>query len=226
MATGKRPDPRRRKTRHPHSNNFTVKCGEKHPGYKAGEMFGCYTHRTFAAQPCIYDITNGALQCPYCAAGLIPEWRGYVPIWDRDWALRHALIGEAYFETVDVIPFHAQVELSRGKNPISPLVIRQQAGMLRELPQRDPWKLEVNMLAVCLTLWKCDALTQWVEKNQPLAYASACAPNPAPEPKPASKPYTGPGGEGAKEVEYGTLVNRIASKSKNLKPSTNGDKPH
>lgn len=226
MATGKRPDPKRRKTAHPHASFLATKCGEKHPAYKAGEMYGCYTHRTFAAQPCCADITGGALECPYCLSGLDADWRGYVPLWDRDWALWYVLIGEAYFESVDVIPFHATVEVSRARNPISPLVVRQEQTMLRQLPARSPWKDDVNMLAICLTLWKCAPLTKWVEDNRPLASASASTASPAKPPVPKVTPYKAPRGGGTEEADYTATINRLTANAKSLKPSTNGDGKH
>jgi hypothetical protein len=226
MATGKRPDPARRKTLHPHSTAFKVPCGTKDSGYKAGELYGCYTHRTFAAQPCVADITNGALQCPLCAANVNCEWRGYVPIWDRDFTLRHVLIGEAYFESVDAIPFHAQVTLSRAKNPISPLVIREEPSTFRALPNKSPWNCEVCMMAVCLTLWKNDALTKWCEANQPLALRRNVNAPPVVKVAPKTTPYKGVPSEGAGEADFSEVVNRIRSKGANLKPSSNGNGQH
>lgn len=227
MATGKRPDARRRKTTHPHSTAFKVPCGTKECGYKAGEMFGCYTHRTHAAQPCVFDLTSGALQCPFCETNQASEWRGYVPIWDRDFTLRHALIGEAYFESVDLIPWHAQVVLSRAKNPISPLVIREEKMLTRELPNKAPWKDNVNMLAVCLTLWRNDALTRWCEANNMLALRSAAELPPPPAVPPKVTAYKAPAaGDGAQEAEFGDLVNRIKGKASTLKPGTNGNGKH
>jgi hypothetical protein len=112
-------------------------------------------------------MTETELQCPYCAAGLIPEWRGYVPLWDRDWVLRYVLIGEELFESVDIIPHRAQVKITRAKNPISPLVVRQETMLTRPLPDDEKFRVAVDMLAICLTLWKCDALTQWFRRNPP-----------------------------------------------------------
>lgn len=215
MASGKKPDPSRRKNNALHASYLAVKNGEKHGAYMAGELFGCYTHRTFAAQPCVSDLTNDEIECPYCKAGQVPEWRGYVPLWDRDWTLRYVLISEELFASVDVIPFHGRVSVSRAKNPISPVVIREEAMLVRDLPQRAPWKDAVAMLPICLTLWKNAALTAWFSNHKPLALGAV--------EKPAEKPakaYKGPGKDEPEAVDFDALANRI--KAKFVKPSTNG----
>lgn len=223
MATGKRPDPRRRMCRHPHSTAFKIPAGTKDSGYKAGEVYGCYTHRTFAAQACSMNITDGAIPCKYCAVNTPSVWTGYLPVWDCDFTLRHAVFNENYLESVDAIPFHGQVVLSRGKDPKNPLIIREAPSTFRALPNKAPWKHEVCMLAVCLTLWQNPELTRWVEANQPLALAS-CAPPPPPA-KPVAKvtPYKAPRGDGPSETDFAEQVNRITGKAAHLKPSTNGD---
>lgn len=168
MATGRKPDPRRRKTAHVHASYLKCSNGESHPGWKAGEVFGCYGHRTAAQQPCLSDLTDDAMPCPFCTSGLAPVWRGYVPLWDRDWTLRYVLIGEDVFESVDSIPFRGRLTVCRAKNPISPLVVRpeEKPVLLRELPERAPWVTPIDMLSVCLTLWKHPGLTAWVEANR------------------------------------------------------------
>jgi len=228
MSTGRRPDPRRKKHSHQHATHLAVKNGERHPGYKAGELYGCYTHRTFAAQPCLSDVTNDALECPYCKASLIPEWRGYVPIWDRDWTLRYVLINEDYYATTDAIPFHAQLSISRAKNPISPLVIREEQTLVRKLPDVAPWKHQIAMLPICLTLWKVDVLTRWCNENNLLAMVSSkeAEVETAPKPTPVKvsavvREYTAPT-DGADEVKYDAVVNRLAKNAQKLAPSTNG----
>jgi hypothetical protein len=231
MATGKKPDPRRKKTHSPHATYLNVKNGEKHGAYKAGELYGCYTHRTHACQPCVSDITDDALECPFCKSGMIPEWRGYVPLWDRDWTLRYVLIGEEFFATTDVIAWHAKVSVSRAKNPISPLVIREEAMLTRDLPNALPWKAEVSALAICLTLWKHDALNHWMSETKPLAWLESLGVKyvtPDAEVKPEVKPtvvvnaYVPPASEAATEVDYEAVKNRLKGKLGKLKPSTNG----
>ena len=165
MATGSRPDPQKRRTPFIHSSYLEVGNGKKEAGYIAGPIHGCYGHHHGAHKPCLFLVTEGELQCPYCSPSNDPIWRGYVPVWDRNWTLRHVLIGEEYFPSVEMIPHRAQVTLHRHKNPISPLVIEQQVSLTRELPDRSPWSAEVNTLAICLTLWKIHSLSEWYKAN-------------------------------------------------------------
>ncbi len=125
-------------------------------------MYGCYGHRVHAHQPCLFRLTKGELNCKLCAANIALEWRGYVPIWDRDFTLRHALISEDYHESVDMIPFRAQVILTRDKPRMSPLVIRAgDIATFRSLPEKLPWSKEIDMYAVARVLWKNAEVDAW-----------------------------------------------------------------
>lgn len=231
MASGKKPDPRRKKTHAPHSTYMKVENGKKIGAWMAGELYGCYAHRTYATQPCIANITDDALPCPLCAGGLIPEWRGYVPLWDVDWTLKHVLINEEYYESVNAIPFRAKVSVSRAKNPISPLVVREEVMLTRELPAGSPWTCPVVMLPICLTLWKQPELTRWCEANRLLAMGPQCAepaaPSkpikmPAPAVKKTGKPYTAPNKDGAELVNIPAIAERLKAVAMKGETSTNG----
>lgn len=231
MASGKKPDPRRKKNVAPHSTYLKVECGKKVGAYSAGEVFGCYSHRTFATLPCVANLTDDALKCPYCEASMEPTWRGWVPLWDSDWVLRHVLIGEEILESVDAIPHRAKVSVSRAKNPISPLIVREEVAVTRELPNTCPWRDPVDMLAVCLVLWNLPELTRWMETHRQAPPAPTPLPKGvalksdgkpfSPSMQAAAKRYGGPLPEAA-DVVYDAAVNRLAKNAKNLKPSENG----
>lgn len=167
MGTGRRPDPRRKKITHAHSTYMEVPNKTKHGGWKAGELYGLYCHHVGHTKPCADDVTNGALKCQYCEAGFNSEFRAYLPLWDREYQLRHVLIGEDFFEAADRIPFRGVVTLSRDASKRSPLRVSDEAMMVRLLPDGPPWDKPVNMLAICLTLWKDDALARWMSIPQP-----------------------------------------------------------
>lgn len=162
MSEGKKPDPRKRRGETPHATHFKVLNGKTECGYKAGELYGCYGHRTYAHRPCLIELTGGELSCPFCAANDPVTWRGYLPIWDRDFALRYALIGEPLYESVDMIPHKAQLIGSRDKSVRAPLVIRAaDAVMIRGLPEKRPWCDPVDMYAICRVLWKDASVDAW-----------------------------------------------------------------
>lgn len=229
MATGKAPDPRRRKTPYLHSSNLKVGNGQKEAGYLAGEVYGCYGHRTHAHQPCVFEITDGALQCPYCGSGMTAEWRGYVGIWDRDYTLRHCLINEDYFASVDTIEWRSQVIVSRAKNPISPLVVRDEPGILtRALPVGRPWDEPVDMLRIALGLWKSEPLNDWFKQNPPKKPARNTAkknPESAPaEPAgPLSRYFSSEEKAVRDRTEQESKIAKIMDRV--LKPAPNADGP-
>lgn len=169
MATGRKPASGRKKTNQPHATNLKVPNGGKEAAYKAGEMHGVNGHRTHAHQPCVWDITEGEMKCPYCEAGLDLVWRGYVPLWDRDWTLRYVLVNDEYLYSVDAIPVRAQVVVSRAKNPISPIVVREEKHGFKALPDTPPFNVDICMRDICLLLWKNEALNRWYAKTDTAA---------------------------------------------------------
>lgn len=231
MHKGKAPDPRKKKIQQPHASYMKVANGTKEPGYKAGELYGCYGHRTHANQPCVYDITDGALQCAYCGAGMVAEWRGYVPVWDRDWVLRYVLVNEEYFLSVDAIPVGAQVVMARAKNPISPLVMRQETCLTRTLPNTEPFNKPVNMLDICLLLWKNQPLNEWFRKQGAKALIASVADDQAVKKQVVEKEAKSPlqrlkeaeekhlREQSEAEESAGEIMNRL------LKPQPNGKHP-
>jgi hypothetical protein len=228
MARGKKPDPRKRKTAHPHSTHFKVLNKQRRGAWCAGEVFGCYTHRTHASSPCLDDLTEGALSCPYCKAGVECSWRGYLPVWDEDFQLCHALFGESMFEVLDMIPFRHPLTISRAAPVRSPLLIRAEPMLSRQLPDRSPWSEPVDILPILLTLWKCDELTVWYTRNPPAASAK---PTPvksdgkpfSPMTAAAAKKYTPPESpSAAAEEDYDAVRNRLKQVARKLPASSNG----
>lgn len=161
MGRGRRPDPQKRKTVHQHSEYLAVDNKTKAGGWKAGEVYGLYCHHVGHTKPCVDDVTQGGLKCSLCEAGFDQVFRAYMPLWDREYQLRHVLVGEDFFEAADRIPFRHPLTLSRAASKRAPLRVSDEPMMVRLLPDGPPWDKPVNMLAVCLTLWKDDALSRW-----------------------------------------------------------------
>lgn len=162
MSKGQRPDPRRKKDPTIRSTNFTVPNGGKEFGYMGGEVFGCYGHYVHAHQPCLEDLTGGEVSCPLCLAKFDKVWRGYVPIWDRDFVLHHALISEEYDESVSMIPHRGHIVATRDKPKMSPLVIRAIEPLnVRVLPDKPPYSEPVDMYRICRKLWKNPLVDAW-----------------------------------------------------------------
>lgn len=162
MSKGRNPDPRRKKISSIRSTNFKVANGGKEIGYVAGEVYGVNGHFMGAHKPCLHDLTNGEVQCVYCAVNKPIEWRGYVPVWDQDYTLRHALITEDYLEAVNMIPWRARIVATRAAAQYSPLVIRAaDLPALRGLPDKAPWDVPIDIEPICRRLWQEPALDAW-----------------------------------------------------------------
>ena len=229
MATGRKPPQNGKTGARPHASYLRVGCGQSARAYVAGEMHGVTGHRTHGHQPCLSDYTDGAMQCPFCAAGLEQVWRAYVPVWDVDWALRYVLIGKDIAESVDVIERGEQVTISRARNPISPLIVRHAPGLMRELPRRAPWETAVDMEAICLMLWGNDALSQWASKRG-RAVRQADAPEVlrsdgkpfTPMLRGGAKRYAPPTDPQPADAAYDAVTARLKGSAARLKPSKNG----
>jgi len=161
MLTSHDPEPTKRKTRGMRATYLKVANGNKENAWSAGPTIGVFVHRIATSQPCRHKITEGGLQCAYCGAGLVPEWRGYVPLWDRDQTLRFVLINYEYLDAVRAINLHAEVVVSRAKSRISPCVVRAElwctSGLRLTEKTRDP----VDLWPALLTIWQDDELTQF-----------------------------------------------------------------
>lgn len=138
-------------------------------------MHGVNGHRAGTHQPCVWDLTEGKSQCPFCAAKLPLVWRGYVPLWDRDWALRYVLINQEYMLSVDAIPRGSQVVIYRAKNPISPLIIREEKHGFRALPDKPPFTTPIDMRQICQLLWQNDVVNRWYADLDSQAIKAAVA---------------------------------------------------
>ena len=233
MATGRKPDPRKRKTVHQHSEYLPVPNKTKAGGWKAGEVYGLYCHHAGHTRPCLDDVTKGALECPLCTARFDLIYRAYMPLWDREYQLRHVLIGEDFFEAADRIPFRHPLTLARDANKRSPLRVSDEPMMVRVLPDGPPWDKPVDMLSICLTLWKDDVLSKWmvgnraaledVKKETPLKSDGRPF---GPMTAAAARRFAPPPTVESAEVALDEVTARLKKKAAGMKPSTNGNGKH
>ena len=165
MTTGKRPPKRGEGQRRRPGTYLKVGPGCQESAFIGGEVFGCPGHWIHSHQPCCYALTDGQLSCKYCAAEVPSIWRGYLPLWDIDWKARYVLIDEEILPAVEAMQWRSVVRLSRGRNPISPLLVRPDRDNQRVLPDREPWNQPLSGLQMALILWQDDTLTQWYAKN-------------------------------------------------------------
>ncbi len=232
MSTGKRPKSAPGKKAAVHASHLAVGNGQQERGYKAGALHGVNGHRTHAHQPCLRDYTDGALTCPYCESEVPLVWRGYVPVWDRDFALRYCLIGKDVEESVDCIQRGEQITVNRAKSMRSPLIVRAETCLTRSLPDKAPWNCEVSMEDICLLLWQIPALSLWVRSTRGTSdNALSLTPTGKKEPKQSNgKPFSPEYRNAAMKAEARGLAavdDAAADAEREIlrrlqKPSTNG----
>lgn len=167
MATGRKPRKTAHEIRTPHTRYLQVANGATELGYKAGEVFGVNGHHVGTHKPCVHDLTEGKQQCAYCGSGFPLVFRGYLPVWDRDFTLRYVLICEDILESVDAIPFREQITMSRAKNKISPLIVRHERRLTRDLPVKEDWQKPIDMGPICCVLWKTPELYPFCVASTP-----------------------------------------------------------
>jgi hypothetical protein len=159
-----------------------VENGRSAVGYLAGYPSRTYVHHVGNSVPCKRKITKSVLVCPYCEAGKVPEWRGYVPLYSAQYVRLFTIITKDYLESVEQIPIHSQIRCSRGKNRHDPVVITEEKWSPRPLPLTPERDQEIDLRPFLLRLWKDQELVEWC-RSLPLTL-------PLTEEKPRRKPAT------------------------------------
>jgi len=167
MFSSQEPDPAPRSEDRRKWDYVSVPNGGSIVGYLAGYPFGVHTHHVGHTKPCKRRMTHSALVCPFCEGGLAPVWRGYTPIYDREYLPRYVLITQDYLESVREIPVHAQVRISRAKPEKSPPIIRPELWTPKALPLGHGRDREPDLLPSLLRTWKDDELKRWCLSQTP-----------------------------------------------------------
>lgn len=107
-------------------------------------------------------MSKGALPCPFCDTGRAPEYKAYVPFYSAQYIAQFVIIPYEYVESVREIALHAQIKVSRHKNPKSPCVVKEELWTPKKLPLTDSREGKVNLMSfLVLRLWKDDELKQY-----------------------------------------------------------------
>lgn len=144
---------------------LSVPNGGSAVAFMAGRPFGVYCHAVGKrSKPCRLLTTDGALSCAYCCKEK-PVWRGYVPLYSREYVRSFVVISEDYNEAVCEIPRFEQVKLFRAKVVTAPVVIRAENWRTTPLPPSQTREAEPDMLPCLLRLWKDEELAAWHRKS-------------------------------------------------------------
>lgn len=151
-----------------------VPNGAQAVGWIAGPTVGVWSHHRGGTKPCRHTMSDSALSCGLCADGEPPVWRGYVPLYDRDYCRRFVLISEDYEEAVRELTLHAPVKLQRGKGSREPVTIRFEQWRVQPLALGEGRNAAADITPFLLRMWKDAELEQWYySRDIPLAQGSA-----------------------------------------------------
>jgi hypothetical protein len=106
-------------------------------------------------------MTDSELVCPYCESGDEPRWKGYVPLYDRDYQRRFLLISQGVRESVKEIEHLQPVRCTRAKSSKASVVIRLDWWTTKACPRGDGRDVEADIEPVLFTIWKDAVLREW-----------------------------------------------------------------
>lgn len=139
----------------------TLKEGGQFSAWIAGPMIGVYVHHLSASKPCYWEMTGEQLECPYCRLRGIPQWKGYLPLYDESGKPVVVLVHENHKPQVDCLRLHDPVIVRRDKPKYQTIVVKlDKTGSYYRPGKSDrhaaadirPWLL--------FTLWKEPALVE------------------------------------------------------------------
>ena len=140
---------------------LSVPNGSQAVGFKAGRCFGCHVHFIGGSKPCRQRITKGALQCAYCLMGQESAWRGYCPLYTREYQRKYVMIPEDLKEVWDEIADHAQIVLTRPRSSKAPIIPQAKLWRTEPLPPAESREGEIDLLPNLLRAWKDAELAAW-----------------------------------------------------------------
>lgn len=186
-----------------------VPCGGSAVGFMGGRYVGVWCHTVHKrSKPCRLRMSEGALSCPHCSR-LELVWRGYVPIYDREYVWRFVVINADYRESVGEIERFTQVKMFRGKQATAPIVIRAENWRTLAIPRSTDRTAEPELVPALLRMWKDDELSAWH-----YATAGAAPIGPVSPPDPPSPPDA-----------PAALVNRVEAARRNREKLREGIEP-
>lgn len=176
-------------------------------GWKAGDVFGVETHFSGGSKACRRIMTDSALICPFCESGKKPEFRGYVPFFDADYARRFVLVNRDYFDLADSIERLAMIRASRDKASKAPIIVRQDNWRTTPLPPSFANESPAELLPSLLDAWEDDELRAWCMKQTPVTTVAKTKLSP----------------KDTKDLSVGVLARNFVVKGAGLPPTVDDD---
>lgn len=139
-----------------------LKPGQSAVGWVCGPMVEISSHWNKGTKPCRKRSSGEVLPCPFCQAGLIPGWQGYVPTFDQRGKRVVYGVTKDSRNYVRSIPYGTAIKVHKGASDIAPVTVTVKEfselacpflGELRIPQDIRRWLLE--------KLWKDAELLAW-----------------------------------------------------------------
>lgn len=218
MALKKQPPGEKPRAKPIHFAYTGTPKGTQWEAYIAGPCWWGQCHSKGKTKPCLEWLTDGALECPYCATIAPPEETGYLPLWrSMDGKPVCVIVHELSRESVDAHTLHTRVMIGRGVDPTDGVyVIRaMKPGAIFATSMREKMA-EADITRSLLSIWKLPALTEWYYRQHGLESLGCHTPKankpvvPIARPEVVSVPQTH--ADGPLADVYGDMLRRIKSK--------------
>lgn len=170
-------------------SNEPLRGGGVVRGWLAGDVVWAYVHKLRYSKPCRHEETNGALECPICKTGKLPEMKGYVPLFRDDGKQIFVIIPEYNADGVKgVLRFHA-VKAFRGKDVGDPIRVVRETTTPDYRPQTQARREVTDFERALLRLWGDEELIRYysLSSGDDTLRAAEPAALPAPPEKPRAK---------------------------------------
>jgi hypothetical protein len=119
-------------------------------------------------KPCLIEVTDGAMDCPFCAKAIPKLVCGYVPLYRAlDSRPCHVRLYDDCRADVDKIKLHARVFVGRGPLPGDTVYVIRHAIQEPAFKTADPEKLRpINLTEHVLRLWAIEDLIAWYNETE------------------------------------------------------------
>lgn len=161
--------------------------------YVAGEPFWCeeaHEHKPpifFGTQPCLYWITNGALDCPRCKKQPATKVVGWFPVWrEQDQKPCIVILHQEAFDQVRDLNYGDPVLIGR-VDEVSGVFVQKLSCVARFTTENPHRKHAQDITRSLLAMWRLPELDLWLKSA------------PAPEVEPQSHEHSPEEVEAAKK---------------------------
>lgn len=204
----------------------------------AGPVLWFKCHQLKRTKPCIEEITDGELECPWCAGGVPKHTMGYIPLYrELDAKPCYELLYDDAREDLDRLKLHERVMVGRGPGKTDTVYVMKCSVQTPVWQTRDPQRMRpADLTTSLLRMWAIPILIQWYSETErvsiPAPKATALTTDTAVTlPEAVAAKEVPPEDQGDVGPMYTAAMRRAKERSKAWvedvkKGSSNGKKPH